>query len=1292
MIKGDASLIKATAHPNTLLVGAGGGNVSDTVYTSDIDFAYKTVYLTADLNMGGKKTGSSWTGPNYTPVGGKFSIDTDMVDGDSYVIDTRFNGVFDGRGHTVSNIYCQRYSDKGFPYSMAVGLVGYLGGGSDVSGLSGEFTGGWQPAVRNVIVGEGYIKGRRMVGGVVGRVGETSDGVIIESCANHADVMNTDAKGVGGILGSSGGEGVIRNCYNTGNVSTTYSCPAGGIIGANDGISIYNCYNVGTINSNGATRGRGIGGHDTGTYTVSNCYSLKGCDDDPDSEGYYKGTSRKITVEVTQMSASDMASDSLTSKLNINGSAFTRVSGVNNGYPVLLYEAGGYPEGSYTVTVTQGQNGSISVNSDGTAAPGQTVGFSCQPDAGYKLNYYTVNGKPVSGDFYIATENMNVSAVFTNIRSAAVSYPSSSDYSIVVTATGYVQENGALKVVRNYPIQSGTTVMEDSVILVRASVYGDAAPADSTQEYTGIVAYNATNAVKNSVGTYTVTGEGPVEITITPETQASTWTAHTDTSWFSAKRNTYTITTPEQLAGLATLVNEEGLTFEGKTIKLGADISLAGGAGGRIWIPVGQSEEKAFHGTFDGQGHVIGAMNCASGSSSYSGLFGFCTGATIKDLIIRGTSSSDAGMAYSAGFAAYAEGSTFQNCVSFVKVTTSGDYAGGIVAYTTDGTTLENCQNYGNVQGGTGVGGIAGVCQSTSDLITGCVNAGSVSSDGAGLSGTGGVVGKHVGLISDCINVGAVSGNDRYTGGVVGYTNGRKTSRITGSQNQGTVTSSSAADTAALGGVIGYAQFGTYYQCSSMGKVTPGSGFKSSGVGAFIGHIGNEPALSAAAECYYTSGAYNSAVNKGSYEGVSEKNDIEAMTYEPVSDPGDPADTSVKGGSSAARVSEINGGQTIGSGSYYLMNYAAGQLVISPGADVTLVGTGRTLGALTIEVGSGASLTLKDVEITGDETLLNYTGGGKLTLTGASSLVGQSDTDDGSTPTIQAKGVLTIGGTGSLYLEAQRWNSALNLQSGSTLNITGGLLSIYKKELMTAVGGGAICAGGSTVNISGGSVEGLTDSDNISVISGDRVNISGGSVNLRAIRSPKVIDAKTVNVTGGTVRASGHSGNSVDEALRRDYKGAAAIPNLTGTVSYYSETGSFKSAVASRQKIVVDGESVDMEIYNIDGYNYFKLRDIAALMTGTKSEFSVDYNGDLLSMHTVKGSQYKAVGGEMLTGQDKSSSCKASTWALYVNGKLVNCKVYNIGGNNFFKLRDLGDAYGIGVTFDQATNTAYINS
>ena len=257
-VKGDLSELVCTRIDDFLLVGAGGGNQRDTVYQGDPahDFSGKTVYLTADLDMGGVCDDSVWSGPNWTPIGGKYPLS--RADSE-HVIEAFFNGTLDGQGHRIVNLCCDRYADKGYPYSQAVGLIGYLGELYD-----GEEAPASQPAVRNLSV-SGSIYGRRMVGGVVGRVGSIPTGVRIENCANFAAVKNTDSKGIGGICGAGWGSGAIVNCYNLGSVSTTYACPAGGICGSNSGLDIYNCYNVGTIDSNGNGRGRAIGCHNAGS-------------------------------------------------------------------------------------------------------------------------------------------------------------------------------------------------------------------------------------------------------------------------------------------------------------------------------------------------------------------------------------------------------------------------------------------------------------------------------------------------------------------------------------------------------------------------------------------------------------------------------------------------------------------------------------------------------------------------------------------------------------------------------------------------------------------------------------------------------------------------------------------------------------------------------------------------------------------------------------------------------------------------------------------------------------------
>ena len=54
-------------------------------------------------------------------------------------------------------------------------------------------------------------------------------------------------------------------------------------------------------------------------------------------------------------------------------------------------------------------------------------------------------------------------------------------------------------------------------------------------------------------------------------------------------------------------------------------------------------------------------------------------------------------------------------------------------------------------------------------------------------------------------------------------------------------------------------------------------------------------------------------------------------------------------------------------------------------------------------------------------------------------------------------------------------------------------------------------------------------------------------------------------------------------------------------------------------------------------------------------------------------------------------SAALSNQPIYVNGQRVSMTAYTIGGNNYVKLRDIGQAVDFGVTYDAATNSVYID-
>lgn len=135
------------------------------------------------------------------------------------------------------------------------------------------------------------------------------------------------------------------------------------------------------------------------------------------------------------------------------------------------------------------------------------------------------------------------------------------------------------------------------------------------------------------------------------------------------------------------------------------------------------------------------------------------------------------------------------------------------------------------------------------------------------------------------------------------------------------------------------------------------------------------------------------------------------------------------------------------------------------------------------------------------------------------------------------------------------------------------------------------------------------------------------------------------------------------------------------------------NVAVSPQNLSVDGIDADCDKYNIDGSNYFKLRDLAQLLSKTDSRFSISFDEQSNAVAVVSGKEYIPVGGELARGQDQSKTAVVSKQSVLIDGKAVDgLSIYNIGGNNYFKLRDLGNALGFTVDYDADSNTAIVLS
>jgi hypothetical protein len=131
----------------------------------------------------------------------------------------------------------------------------------------------------------------------------------------------------------------------------------------------------------------------------------------------------------------------------------------------------------------------------------------------------------------------------------------------------------------------------------------------------------------------------------------------------------------------------------------------------------------------------------------------------------------------------------------------------------------------------------------------------------------------------------------------------------------------------------------------------------------------------------------------------------------------------------------------------------------------------------------------------------------------------------------------------------------------------------------------------------------------------------------------------------------------------------------------------------SAQSLTVDGVYRDVEKYNIDGSNYFMLRDLALLLNGTGSSFAVGWDAATQTVSITTGAPYEPNGSELTVGADLSHTAALSRQTIMIDGAVrSDLTVFNIGGHNFFRLRELGEALGFSVDYDAASNTAAVVS
>lgn len=236
-----------------------------------------------------------------------------------------------------------------------------------------------------------------------------------------------------------------------------------------------------------------------------------------------------------------------------------------------------------------------------------------------------------------------------------------------------------------------------------------------------------------------------------------------------------------------------GNTYDGETVKLTADIDLAG----RAWAPIGRPAttttdfSRSFRGTFDGQGHTV--SNLKVNNMGWAGLFGLAYKATIKNVTVKGVALDSSRMTGAVVGQLYG---SLENChvidANIVLVPNevdggydNGDKVGGIVGWLGDngnnhyikGCTAKNV----TIKGYRDIGGIAGYIASSTTVENCAVDTITITVD---------QVTNHY------------ANKDANAGGVVGRRNGTVTVQNNAEANVMIGTTAAASDDATLDAAI----------------------------------------------------------------------------------------------------------------------------------------------------------------------------------------------------------------------------------------------------------------------------------------------------------------------------------------------------------------------------------------------------------------------------------------------------------------------------------------------------------
>ena len=181
----------------------------------------------------------------------------------------------------------------------------------------------------------------------------------------------------------------------------------------------------------------------------------------------------------------------------------------------------------------------------------------------------------------------------------------------------------------------------------------------------------------------------------------TSWSDVADISWYNSGQNEFTISTPEEFAGVAQLV-ADGTTFEGKTLNIGADINLDG----NLWTPIG-AYPALFAGNVEGNNNTISNLWINTPNIDFAGLFGYALSSSFSNIQID-TANIIGFDSTGTLVANLFDNGSIENSSAINISVTGNNNTGGLVGGLVQSSSITNSFAIGDIVGAVQVGGLLG--------------------------------------------------------------------------------------------------------------------------------------------------------------------------------------------------------------------------------------------------------------------------------------------------------------------------------------------------------------------------------------------------------------------------------------------------------------------------------------------------------------------------------------------------------------------------------------------------------